>query len=119
MNTNLENAIHIIHVRKRKDEGKINGMPFLDMIVDVNSALSAVNLAATPDWHNTKNKMPENNDEVLVYSIVLNQKSERQMKPMACFYNDGFQSFDDGFQEFLDKTEITHWMLLPDTTSCL
>ena len=38
-------------------------------------------------WNNVKDILPNNNDEVLIWSEELNNKSERKLKPIACIIN--------------------------------
>ncbi len=65
-------------------------------------------------WVNVKNRLPENNQEILVYSISLERKCGKKLSPLACYYYNGFKTYNDKeSQKWLDSVEITHWMPLP------
>jgi hypothetical protein len=71
------------------------------------------------EWIKTKDKLPNNNDEVLIWSQTEAEKlaktTLRKLRPMAVYYHDGFKIYGtDNNQEWLDDLNITHWMYLPE-----
>lgn len=66
-------------------------------------------------WISVNDRLPENNEQVLIYSIPLEIESGRKLAPMACYFFDKFKSYyDSDHQRFIDSTEITHWQPLPE-----
>jgi hypothetical protein len=66
-------------------------------------------------WISVKDRLPDNNQEILVYSNTLEAKEVRKLTPYACYYYDGFMSYGDNLsQQWLSTITITHWMPLPE-----
>jgi hypothetical protein len=64
-------------------------------------------------WISVKERLPENNDEILVYSTTLEAVSVRKLKPYACYYFEVFKAYHSDSQAWLSTITITHWMPLP------
>lgn len=71
-------------------------------------------LKSKSEWISVDTELPKNDEEILIWSAdVQKQWKEREVKPMTCYYHNGFKAYRSDDNKFLNKINITHWQPLP------